>query len=420
MKHSIRPQALVTDKQLREAEEGLRRLLHAKRFPRQWVEEYSPELMSQARTEFAARLAIEPIDNSVGLLVVIAYRRALNLVRAERSRPRISSIETAFHLADEDTPTPEEEALDHDRQLRLVEAMSHLPERERKLLALVYFEEMPLGEAGRKLGWAKASATRHHQAALDRLRVLVGDRSLLSPEIAVPAYVAARHDSAPRAILTWLGGATESLRETVMLGGGRVGPLAETGNAAALSGAGRTAAGVCAVAATCVVAATAVVGPGVAALGGSGDGHRTPRVRHLTQAANSAEAGRRSYQTVPTPASSSVPPHSRQASRAERSGVKRGEQGSQPESEPRPAPSGNARDTAPNPKESVNEFGVEKGEAEIAPEPRAEPESTSSPPSARPAAPISSGSQTKSTDSPSGSSSRSSRADSEARSEVGF
>jgi RNA polymerase sigma factor (sigma-70 family) len=182
--------------------------------------------MAQARTDFAARLATGRVDDTVSLLVVIAYRRALKVLRSERTRPPTTSIETMFHLPDEETPTPEQETIDRDRQERVVKAMGHLPERERKLMALVYFENMSIRAAGRQLGWGKSVANRHHQAALERLKAML-DRSLLSPEIAIPAFVANRHQSLPRAARLWIEGAAETIRDAALLGGGRIGPLAD-------------------------------------------------------------------------------------------------------------------------------------------------------------------------------------------------
>lgn len=259
---------LVSERQLLEAERGLIRLLHAKRFPRDWIERHAPEAMARARTDLAARIAAgKENDDVVNLLVVIAYRRALKVLRSEKSAPT-TSIETVFHLADEATPTPEQEAIERDRQERVVKALSHLPERERALLALVYFEGMSIRAAGRRLGWGKSAVDRHHRAALDRLHAML-DRSLLAPEIAVPAFIASRHGSAPRAVGIWVQGAAETIRDAVLLGGGRAAPLADTGASVALSGAGRAAAGVCGAAvAVCLAgAASGVVGPGVAALG---------------------------------------------------------------------------------------------------------------------------------------------------------
>src|SRR6476646_9977290 len=193
----------VSERQLLEAEDGLIRLLHAKRFPREWIEHHAPEAMAQARTDFAARLAAKkPVDATVGLLVVIAYRRALKILRSEQSSPPPTSIESFFHLADDSVPTPEEEAIGHDREERVAKAMSHLPEREQRLMSLVY-----------------------------------------------------------------------------------VGGLLETGNAAALGGAGRTAGGVCgALVVACLAgAASGVVDPGGGALGA---GHAVPQ--HEVSSSSSA------------------------------------------------------------------------------------------------------------------------------------
>jgi RNA polymerase sigma factor (sigma-70 family) len=356
-------QKQVTDRQLQEAEQGLIRLLHAKHFPREWIKESVPEIMSQARTDFAARLAVEHVEDAVNLLVVIAYRRAIKFVRAERSRPRETSIEHFFHLADESTPTPEQETLDHDRQATLVRAMRELPERERELLALIYFKEMQIGEAGRRLGWAKASATRHHQAALERLRELVGDRELLGVEVAIPAFVASRHLSPPRAAVMWIEGAAETLRDSLVLGSGRLGPLAETGNAAALGGAGRTAAGVCgaAVVACLAGAATGVVGPGLAAP----DSKEAAVPNNSSRTHETPTAAPRRQLPVPEP-------EGRMSRESERTTKNRGDANASersPTPAHRPASESRARPTTSDPptataKQTVNEFGLESGEVD--------------------------------------------------------
>jgi len=355
----------VSDRQLCEAEEGLIRLLYAKHFPREWIKESVPEIMSQARTDFAARLAAEHVEDAVSLLVVIAYRRAIKVVRSERTRPRETSIENFFHLADESTPTPEEEILDHDRQETLIKAMGELPERDRKLLAMIYFKEMEIGAAGRRLGWSKASATRHHQAALERLREVVGDRELLGIEIALPAFVVVRDHAGPRAALIWIEGAAETLRDAATLGGGRMGPLAETGNAAAMGGAGRTAAGLCGAAvAVCLAGAAAgVVGPGIVAL----DAKEAPPPGRAHQAeATSAVSPLRGRPAVvadaPTPAGSG------ESGRRHHESVARGSSAS-PAPRPVSRPPGRPATAEPpvtTSRQSVNEFGVDRGELEEA------------------------------------------------------
>jgi RNA polymerase sigma factor (sigma-70 family) len=162
----------ITGQQLREAREGLTRLLHQKRFPREWIEREVPDAMAEAEKDLAARLAAGKEDDTVNLLVVIAYRRAIKMLRAQLAKPT-TSIETAFHLADESTASPEEEAIRHDQKERVMNAMSRLPERERMLLTRRYYDDMSIREAGRKVGWGKSSADRHHGAALKKLKALL-------------------------------------------------------------------------------------------------------------------------------------------------------------------------------------------------------------------------------------------------------
>lgn len=386
----------VTDEQLREAEKGLVRLLHKKRFPREWIERNVPDVMAQASTDFAARLAAGKEDDTVNLLVVIGYRRAVKVLDAQLSHPSTTSIETVFHLADESTPTPEEEAIEHDREERVVKAMAHLPERERKLMALVYFDGKSVRDAGRRLGWGKSSADRHHRAALEKLHELL-DRSLLSPEIPIPAYIAARHweHSPLRAAERWVQGAGETVTEGLMLGSGRFGQAAEGASAAATSGAGRTAAGVCGAAvAVCLTgAATGVVGPGVSAIG-SGEGASTPAPKQRTAPGEAAAEVRPGRPPILPEQARTARSGTSAPSERKRSVLESGEPspsvtgGRQPETRERS--SGNAFSApAATPRETVDEFGVESGEAQSsgesapaptpAPAPRTQPTPESSP-----------------------------------------
>lgn len=170
----------ISNQQIRKAEDGVARLLYKKRFPREWIERHLPDVMAHAHADFAMRLAAGQEDDTVNLLVVIGYRRAIKVLRSQLSRPPITSIETLFNLADESTPTPEEEAIQHDRQDRVKKAMSHLPQQERELLALHFYEDLSIREAGRHVGWGKSAANRHYHAAEAKLRALFdGDRLAL-------------------------------------------------------------------------------------------------------------------------------------------------------------------------------------------------------------------------------------------------
>ncbi len=379
----------VTDEELREAEEGLVRLLHKKRFPREWIERNVPDAMAQARTDFAARLAAGKEDDTVNLLVVIGYRRAVKVLDAQLAGPPTTSIETVFHLADESTPTPEEEAIDHDREERVLKAMAALPERERALMALVYFDGKSVRDAGRRLGWGKSSADRHHRSALEKLHELL-DRSLLSPEIAIPAYIAARHWHQDRRALTrWLGGAGESLGESLMVGGGRLTQAAETGSAAAASGAGRSTVGVCGAAlVVCITgAATGVVGPGLDAI--HSDRGAAPATRSRPLSAPRETVSPFQVSTKPTsPEGASSTGKGRGSTKKHGATSEAGGGGETPTSmTSRPLPGarkrgGGSLSSSPEAttRQTVNEFGVESGEVEEAAQPAPEP-SPSSPPS---------------------------------------
>jgi RNA polymerase sigma factor (sigma-70 family) len=269
----------VTPEDLETARRDFRRMLRKKRLSPQWIEGHAEDLLAQAQVEYAAKLAKgEPARSVVGWLVNGAWWRAQDLLESEGRRPPTSSIEAAFHLADESEPGPEHLALRSDRAATLRRALSELPEKDRRLLALVYFDGESIRAAGRKIGWQKSAADRHHGEALKRLRLLLGDdRSLLSPAMLGPAawIVLEAEGSATLVRAARLLGVPlqRTLAELAELGSGatqrvaglwrRLSPLADPAAAAAGSGGGR-ALGACGVAAAtllCGVAASGVVAP---------------------------------------------------------------------------------------------------------------------------------------------------------------
>jgi RNA polymerase sigma factor (sigma-70 family) len=379
----------VTGAQMREAERGLKGMLVAK-FPRAWIAEHSREVLGQAHVEYQEWLETNPpARNPVGWLCTCAYRRALNLRDSERRRPTATSLDTVFHLADERTPTPEQEAIERDRQERLRAALSHLPEKEVKLLALVYFEDNSIREAGRKLGWQKSAADRHHNTAMEKLRALVGDdRSLFSPAtLGLAAYLACRGGRFSRLLDTAFTPARELLAigaELASVAGRRLGdlgralsPFSDTGAAAANSGVGRGV-GVCGagiVTLVCVGVAS-VVAPG---LNSAHQSHRplnsSPVDGPVSQPATVAPA-------VTTPKLPTLElPMPAPVKRAERSKVKALQR---PQAETKPARASRARKATP--KQTQSEFGIDGGsgsttESAPAPTPESAPESSTSAPS---------------------------------------
>jgi RNA polymerase sigma factor FliA len=87
----------------------------------------------------------------------------------------ITSLEAASSVADETFASPDA-GIDTGRLgTRVRAAVAKLPEKERRLLELYYFEEKTLEEAGGALGLSKSWACRLHARAVDLLRVEMAD-----------------------------------------------------------------------------------------------------------------------------------------------------------------------------------------------------------------------------------------------------
>ena len=82
----------------------------------------------------------------------------------------ITSLEAAAGVTDERLPPPDQQLERMHLQARTRRAMDKLPEKERRLLQLHYFEDRNLEVAGVELGLSKSWASRLHARAVDRLR----------------------------------------------------------------------------------------------------------------------------------------------------------------------------------------------------------------------------------------------------------
>jgi RNA polymerase sigma factor for flagellar operon FliA len=67
----------------------------------------------------------------------------------------------------------------------LARAIEELPERERQLLALYYYEELTMKEAGAVLGIGEARVSQLHSAAIIRLRARMAE--LLNAQVSAGA-----------------------------------------------------------------------------------------------------------------------------------------------------------------------------------------------------------------------------------------
>jgi len=165
----------ITLTQFREAERTLGKVLRRK-FPRS-ISDSAKDILSQVSVEYLEWLEHNPPARSpVAWLLNGAYWRAVNLFDAEKRRPRSASLDSVFYVADDSAPTVEQHVVNNDLRERLHQALSHLSDRERKLVEMVYLEGMSIREAGRELNWQKSAADRHHKAAMEKMEALmIGD-----------------------------------------------------------------------------------------------------------------------------------------------------------------------------------------------------------------------------------------------------
>jgi RNA polymerase sigma factor FliA len=135
-----------------------------------------PERGSGAPARVAAGVA-----SSIGASLVAANDNGRATVRlgadragwifAETSVHHLGTIEELASLPDEALPPPDEEVERQRVEKRVSDALSALPETERKVVELYYYEELSFAEIGEKLGICKPWAFRLHRKALERLKV---------------------------------------------------------------------------------------------------------------------------------------------------------------------------------------------------------------------------------------------------------
>ncbi len=68
------------------------------------------------------------------------------------------------------TPTPQVEIERQERDVAVEAALKELPDKERRLLQLYYFEDRPLEEVGKIMGLSKSWSSRLHARAIDMLK----------------------------------------------------------------------------------------------------------------------------------------------------------------------------------------------------------------------------------------------------------
>ena len=155
---------------LRGAELALKHKLRRK-FSGDFMARHAKELIAQAAKEYvAARAAGKHIYNPGGFLVDTAYKRAIDALRKEERTPQMDELDAAASLPDPTATEPLEELEREEVRSQLYEAIAHLDLEERRVIALVYFEQMSGRETAGPLGVSESTALRRLRSASAKLR----------------------------------------------------------------------------------------------------------------------------------------------------------------------------------------------------------------------------------------------------------
>lgn len=309
-------EAQLSQAEMKRVRRGFSGLLLKLRYHPEFIANNLDELLATAHAEYVRYVdkGIE-IEDPVAWTIHCAWRRTQNLLKLTDYRPQQISTEKLDELVDEAAPTPAQAAEDAERVRKVRRAIAKLDADQRRLVALIYFEDMSLMAAARRLGWHESKARRCHAAALkrlfkalavrssDQIAVDVGLAAWLSlaagsPALQLPAGFEAALDRAWHGTDGLWTRAQDLARRLSLSGGG------EAAGAVASSGAGR-AAGACAtVAIACVAGASGVVGPGIGGVDLIGAHGQPSRAR---EAGAQAAAAPSSTQAAPTSEEASAP-----------------------------------------------------------------------------------------------------------------
>ena len=178
--------------ELEAARLGFTQMLRRKRFSARFIEANAEDLLARARFEYTRAVSRgAEIHTPAGWLINCAWRRTQNLleaqsVRADLRLDREGGRDRRRGDADAGAGRNRRRPGAQDRRCRRAALTD-----QRTLIELSYFEGMSVREAGRFLGWHSSKAQRCHEAALRRLREILGieDVDALAIEIGLAAWV---------------------------------------------------------------------------------------------------------------------------------------------------------------------------------------------------------------------------------------
>ena len=129
-------------------------------------------------------VAVEVVDGSEEHKELIRWNRAMNYVNKQDKKEieaqnaiaenEISAEqmndETGFEFVDIDEPSPEEWYVQNEIKNILAEAISALPENQREIILLHFYQGISLREIAKEKGKRLFTIQKSYQSALDKLR----------------------------------------------------------------------------------------------------------------------------------------------------------------------------------------------------------------------------------------------------------
>lgn len=141
-------------------------------------------MLAEASRSLQARLGRPPqetelanaLELTLGELQSLTGRlKGLEIASLHAERGEDSGEEELAFLPAKESENPLFQCLESEARRRLVSAIDALPERDRLVMTLYYFEEMTMREIGQVLGVVESRVSQIHHSALHRLRTSLGD-----------------------------------------------------------------------------------------------------------------------------------------------------------------------------------------------------------------------------------------------------
>ena len=140
--------------------------------------------IDRAYIELEIKLKRPPQDDEVATFLNISVEEYYVLLKEVNVATLVSIDENIYHfetVSDEKAIIPEHYVEENEVKEMLSKMIEHLPERERKVICLYYYEELTLKEISKVLGVSESRVSQLHTKAVSRLRAHLAKYQLSLP-----------------------------------------------------------------------------------------------------------------------------------------------------------------------------------------------------------------------------------------------